>query len=237
MLVYILNPLITERHFLRNADTLSFVKQILLNYPVFFIVAAGAITLFIKSRTDGLQSMRTSTSTTLDSLDDPNSGTTKFVIRAAKLFDSYKQNDIKQLQREASLFEAPTIIRYEAGQVLMPHFDANRDADTEDSDRGGQTLATLIVYLNDVKKGGLTRFGKLPSLIPSEDEPHLTITPKAGDALLFFPADSNGKFDERTEHEGCSAIDEKWIARIWRHSSRVQPPFGLSNLSLAKMKY
>lgn len=53
-----------------------------------------------------------------------------------------------------------------------------------------------------------------------------------GDALLFFPADAMGAFDERTEHEGCPAIDEKWIARIWRHKSRVPPPFGLSEDSL-----
>lgn len=38
---------------------------------------------------------------------------------------------------------------------------------------------------------------------------------------------SAGEFDERVEHEGCLAKDEKWIARIWRHTSRVPPPFGL----------
>jgi hypothetical protein len=35
-------------------------------------------------------------------------------------------------------------------QVLAPHFDANRGAEVEDANRGGQTLATLLVYLNEV---------------------------------------------------------------------------------------
>ena len=211
------------------------LKHFLTNYPLFYIVSAVAIASFIRFQELSLKSMRTSTSTTLDSLDSPNSGSTKFVQRAALLFDHTNKNDSKQAQDEASLFEAPTIIRYEAGQVLKPHFDANRDADTEDASRGGQTLATLIVYLNNVEKGGKTRFGKLPGIKPTKEEPNLVISPKCGDALLFFPADGNGRFDERTEHEGCPAIDEKWIARIWRHARRVQPPFGLTDNALAKL--
>ena len=207
-------------------------KHFLTNYPLFYIVSALGIASFIKFQELSLKSMRTSTSTTLDSLDSPISGSTKFVQRAALLFDHTNQNNSKH---EASLFEAPTIIRYEAGQVLKPHFDANRDADTEDASRGGQTLATLIVYLNDVEKGGKTRFGKLTGIRPTKEEPNLVISPKCGDALLFFPADGNGRFDERTEHEGCPAIDEKWIARIWRHARRVQPPFGLTDNALAKL--
>ena len=57
----------------------------------------------------------------------------------------------------------------------------------------------------------------------------MTIVPRKGDALLFFPAVGDGAFDERTEHKGTPAVDEKWIARIWRHAGRVLPPFGLSS--------
>ncbi|KAL3906071.1 MAG: hypothetical protein SGILL_009423, partial [Bacillariaceae sp.] len=131
---------------------------------------------------------------------------------------------------EAALFEAPTVIRYEADQVLAPHYDANRSAETEDANRGGQTLATLLVYLNDVRQGGLTRFGKLDAATATslhqqgagdDDNNKLVIRPKMGDALLFFPADRASNFDPRTEHEGMPAIDEKWIARIWRHKQRL----------------
>ena len=110
------------------------------------------------------------------------------------------------------------MIRYEAGQALAPHYDANQGAEFEDEVRGGQTLATLLVYLNDVTEGGRTIFGKLGGL---------TINPAKGDGLLFFPANAAGEFDDRVEHEGAEAVDEKWIARIWRHYSRVSPPYGL----------
>lgn len=235
-----------------TASIFDFIKHTLLNYPIFYLIAAGGISTFIKSRTDGLQAMRTSTSTTLDRMDNLTSGAAKFVITAAKLFESNKQIDSRRIQREASFFEAPTIIRYESGQVLKPHFDANRDAETEDATRGGQTLATLIVYLNNVETGGRTRFGKLlaptssgsgssnaittaATITENEGDPYLSIAPKQGDALLFFPADRDGRFDERTEHEGCPAVDEKWIARIWRHRERVSPPYGLTNAELAKL--
>ena len=220
----------------RAATVLDFARQTVIAYPLFYALAAAAVTLFVRSRADGLQKLRTSTSTTLDSLDDDgdaSNGARAFVLRAAELFAG--RGDARQLRAEASLFEAPTIIRYEAGQVLKPHYDANRDADVEDANRGGQTLATLIVYLNDVNNGGKTRFGKLPAVDPTPTEPHLTVVPKMGDALLFFPADAAGRFDERTEHEGCDAVDEKYIARIWRHQTRVPPPFGLSMATLEKL--
>jgi len=210
-----------------STDQVQLLIHALQNYAVLFALAAAGIFAFIESKADGLQALRTSTSTTLDDLDEM--GTFQFVKRSADLFNPMeeKRNPAKQ----AMYFEAPTVIRYEAGQVLQPHFDANRSAETEDANRGGQTLATLILYLNDVEKGGLTRFG----LIKTSDDTKLTVEPKAGDALLFFPADEEGSFDDRLEHEGCPAVDEKWIARIWRHIDRVPPPFGLSNAELSKL--
>ncbi|KAJ1472333.1 hypothetical protein T484DRAFT_3439937 [Baffinella frigidus] len=104
-------------------------------------------------------------------------------------------------------FEAPTVIRYVKGQKLAPHYDANRGAQIEDANRGGQTLATLLVYLNDVAEGGATRFNRQG----------LTVNPQRGQGLLFFPATADGEFDERLEHEGEEALAEKWLVRIWRH--------------------
>jgi len=219
-----------------GASQLELISHMVQNFVIFMVIAVIGIGLFTKSRADGLQSMRTSTSTTLDNM-NVGTGPVTFVRNAAKLLES---SDSKAAQKdEASLFEAPTVIRYEAGQVLKPHFDSNRSAATEDANRGGQTLATLIVYLNDVQAGGLTRFGKLTStssykqIDRSEDK--LCIRPKRGDALLFFPADARGVFDELTEHEGCPAVDEKFIARIWRHQNRVPPPFGLSEDALKSL--
>ena len=217
-----------------KADQFQLLFHVLQNYAFFLVIAAAGIVAFTKVRADGLQELRTSTSTTLDDLSQSSSGPTEFVSRAARLFDG--KGDGTFPAKQAMLFEAPTVIRYEADQVLAPHFDANRSAETEDANRGGQTLATLLVYLNNVEKGGRTRFGKLDSVKPSDDEQYLTVQPQMGDALLFFPADKEGNFDERLEHEGCAAIDEKWIARIWRHKHRVPPPFGLTTGALSKLQ-
>jgi hypothetical protein len=161
-------------------------------------------TAVASKREEDLQALRTSTSTTLPNAEGV--GGRAIVAKAEGLLRSSWRN-----------FEAPTVIRYEAGQALAPHYDANEGAVVEDAARGGQTLATLLVYLNDVAKGGRTRFGKL----------NVAVNPRKGDGLLFFPASAAGDFDDRVEHEGEQAVDEKWIARIWRHSARVPPPYGL----------
>ena len=241
-----------------NASVVNLVIHSLRNFSVLFVLAAILIAIFTKVRADGLQELRTSTSTTLDDLS--SDGVREFVLRASDLFEPTSslsssssnneekdENDDDIMSSPASFFEAPTVINYEKDQALAPHFDANRSASVEDVNRGGQTLSTLIVYLNDVRKGGTTRFGKLPAISSSSsssnkndvvddivlrqmiNDPNLNIIPRKGDALLFFPADKYGNFDERTEHEGCPAVDEKWIARIWRHEGRVPPPFGLSD--------
>jgi prolyl 4-hydroxylase len=66
-----------------------------------------------------------------------------------------------------------------------------------------QRVATLLVYLNDMKEsgGGATQFKDLP----------VKVTPKRGTALLFFPAFADGEPDPRTVHAG----------RIITSSSRV----------------
>lgn len=214
-----------------STDQIQLLIHILQNYAALFCVAAAGIILFIQSRADNLQTLRTSTSTTLDDLDEKS--VLEFVKKSTDLFNPSEEKT--DAAKQAMYFEAPTVIRYESGQALAPHFDANRSAETEDANRGGQTLATLLLYLNSVEEGGKTRFGLIPAADPSIGETKLTVAPKAGDALLFFPASEDGCFDDRLEHEGCAAIDPKWIARIWRHIDRVPPPFGLSNSELLKL--
>lgn len=54
--------------------------------------------------------------------------------------------------------EAMQILRYELGQKYEPHFDSF--ADEVNRLRGGQRIATVLMYLSDVKKGGETVFPK-----------------------------------------------------------------------------
>ena len=67
------------------------------------------------------------------------------------------------------------------------------------------------------RRGGRTIFNRLG----------LAVTPKQGQALVFFPASAAGAFDERLEHEGELTSEEKWISRIWVHEANVPVPFGL----------
>ena len=215
-----------------EASVLSLVLHAVRNYACLFVVALVGIAAFLKFRADSLQELRTSTSTTLDDLSQ--FGARNFVVRASDLFGNASSSSDDGMPA-ASYFEAPTVIHYEKDQALAPHYDANRSANVEDANRGGQTLSTLLVYLNDVANGGTTRFPKLPAADYEQQvkgERNLEIIPRKGDALLFFPADKYGMFDERTEHEGCPAVDSKWIARIWRHADRVPPPFGVSDESI-----
>ena len=219
----------------KDVETTQFdlVSRMVQNYGALLIIAFIAIGIYTWTRAEGLRGQRTSTSTTLGDLDS-GTGALDFVSQAADLFEPGTDFAEESSKTQAPFFESPTVIRYEKGQVLKPHFDANRSSETEDVNRGGQTLATLLVYLNDVGSGGLTKFGSIPNKIAKDEGgTKLSVRPKMGDALLFFPADARGSFDERTEHEGCPAVDEKWIARIWKHQNRVPPPFGLDKKALS----
>merc|ERR1712187_547176 len=70
---------------------------------------------------------------------------------------------------------------------------------------GLQRQATLLLYLNDVREGGETRFDHLG----------VSVRPKIGTALLFFPAFADGTPDSRTLHAAMDAVSVKWIAQQW----------------------
>jgi prolyl 4-hydroxylase len=110
------------------------------------------------------------------------------------------------------LMEEPQIVRYKKGQEFSWHYDEVPAAQLEN---GGQRLATLLVYLNTAQSGGGTIFRDLKD---SYGNP-LTMKPVRGSALLFFPADVNGKPDDRTLHKGevVTLDDEKWIIQMWIH--------------------
>ena len=101
-----------------GGSQVDLVVHSLQNYAIVFVTVTALIGLFTYSRAQGLKSLRTSTSTTLDDLS--NSGAREFVRRAAKLFGDDDDNDIpsKSSSSIAALFEAPTVIKYEKDQIL-----------------------------------------------------------------------------------------------------------------------
>lgn len=109
-----------------------------------------------------------------------------------------------------SNFEEPQVVRYETGQQFSWHYDAIPKSLLDSS---GNRIATLIVYLNDVKTGGATVFKDLG----------LKVQPVKGKALLFFPCFKDGRPDDRTSHCGQITLDTKWIAQIWIHENTYNP--------------
>ncbi|KAK9287883.1 hypothetical protein L1049_016325 [Liquidambar formosana] len=119
------------------------------------------------------------------------------------------------------------VLRYEHGEKYEPHYDYF--ADKVNIARGGHRIATVLMYLTNVVKGGETVF-------PSAEEPPrrkspskhddlsecakkgIAVKPRRGDALLFFSLHPNAIPDPISLHAGCPVIEgEKWSATKWIH--------------------
>lgn len=121
--------------------------------------------------------------------------------------------------------EGIQMLRYELGQKYEAHYDYFHDKFNAAPERGGQRVATVLMYLTDVEEGGETVF---PS---SRDKPHtgdpawspcaqrgVASRPRKGDALLFFSLRLDGELDTASLHAGCPVIKgEKWSATKWMH--------------------
>lgn len=109
------------------------------------------------------------------------------------------------------------VLHYEPGGEYKPHydyFDPSHSGNKEVLAQGGQRIATLIMYLNDVTRGGSTVFPEIG----------LDVLPRKGHAVYFAYCDDAGALDVRTLHGGSPVgSGEKWIATKW---FRQQPYVG-----------
>lgn len=114
-----------------------------------------------------------------------------------------------------SYLEPTQILRYEAGQYYAPHLDYFNPAETE-AHRGGQRVATVLVWLNTVADGGETSF-------PAANT---RIAPRRGDAVVFYNVkDGQGLVPDRTSvHAGepPGHGEVKWVAVLWAHSTSYE---------------
>ena len=105
--------------------------------------------------------------------------------------------------------EGLQVLFYGIGGEYQPHydyFDTSTPGEKQSYDRGGQRIATLIMYLHTTKEGGETIFPKAG----------VHVTPIKGDAVLFYNCDPYGKEDPMSLHGGAPVIKgEKWIATKW----------------------
>jgi len=111
--------------------------------------------------------------------------------------------------------ELPQVGRFLPSQHYLQHFDAF-DLSTEDGRRfasnGGQRTVTVLMYLNDVSRGGATRF---PAL-------NLDVRPRRGAALVFFPATVDGVLDRMALHAALPAVDAKFVSQVWIRQSNYE---------------
>jgi len=118
--------------------------------------------------------------------------------------------------RIATLFGHPMnhqepmqVMHYPVGGLYKPHndyFDPALPGSPAILKRGGQRIATVVMYLNDVEEGGGTIFPELG----------LESRPKRGNAVYFESVDKFGQIDPRLLHTGAPVIrGEKWISVKW----------------------
>uniref|UniRef100_A0A0C9QLG8 procollagen-proline 4-dioxygenase n=1 Tax=Wollemia nobilis TaxID=56998 RepID=A0A0C9QLG8_9CONI len=121
--------------------------------------------------------------------------------------------------------EGLQILHYETGQKYEPHYDYFLDS--FNTKNGGQRIATVLMYLSDVEKGGETVFPASKvnsSSVPWWDElsecakAGVSVRPRMGDALLFWSMRPDASLDPSSLHAGCPVIQgDKWSATKWMH--------------------
>ena len=103
--------------------------------------------------------------------------------------------------------EGLQVLHYQPGAQYKPHydyFDPGQPGTATILRRGGQRVATLVIYLNNPRKGGGTIFPDVP----------LEIAPRQGNAVFFSYERAHPA--TRTLHGGAPVIEgEKWIATKW----------------------
>jgi prolyl 4-hydroxylase len=110
--------------------------------------------------------------------------------------------------------EGLQILQYGPGAEYKPHYDYFDPAEPGTPTilkRGGQRVATIVIYLAEPDKGGGTVFPDV----------HLEVAPKRGNAVFFSyerPHPST-----RTLHGGSPVLaGEKWIATKWLRERRFE---------------
>ncbi|KAG2726186.1 hypothetical protein I3843_01G098300 [Carya illinoinensis] len=109
------------------------------------------------------------------------------------------------------------VLRYEKSQYYKPHHDYF--SDTFNVKRGGQRIATILMYLSDNVEGGETYFpmaGSGECSCGGKMVKGLSVKPNKGDAVLFWSMGLDGESDPNSIHGGCEVLaGEKWSATKW----------------------
>jgi len=132
-----------------------------------------------------------------------------------KLIERIERRIAALLQWPYENGEALQILRYAVGQEYKPHYDyvdPSQPGALPFLARGGQRVASLVMYLNTPPRGGATNFPDVG----------LEVAAVKGNAV-FFSYD-RAEASTGTLHGGMPVIaGEKWVATKWLRVSRTDP--------------
>ncbi|PKA49364.1 prolyl 4-hydroxylase [Apostasia shenzhenica] len=120
--------------------------------------------------------------------------------------------------------EAIQILHYENGEKYEPHYDYFHDKTNQAL--GGHRVATVLMYLSNINKGGETIFPNSEEKFTQVKDDTWSdcakngyaVKPAKGDALLFFSLHPDATTDSSSLHGSCPVVDgEKWSATKWIH--------------------
>jgi prolyl 4-hydroxylase len=110
--------------------------------------------------------------------------------------------------------EGLQVLHYLPGTEYKPHydyFDPKEPGTPTILKRGGQRVATIVMYLGEPNKGGGTTFPDV----------HLEVAPKRGNAVFFSYERPHPT--TKTLHGGAPVLEgEKWIATKWLRERRFE---------------
>ncbi|XP_063058193.1 prolyl 4-hydroxylase subunit alpha-2-like [Engraulis encrasicolus] len=106
---------------------------------------------------------------------------------------------------DMTVAESLQVANYGIGGQYEPHFDSRLANDT-DLVLKGNRIATILIYMSDVRLGGATVF----------PDAGAALKPQKGSAVVWYNLLRNGKEDDRTLHAACPVfIGSKWVANKW----------------------
>ncbi|CAH9108802.1 unnamed protein product [Cuscuta europaea] len=115
------------------------------------------------------------------------------------------------------------VLRYEKNELYRPHHDYFTDE--FNIKRGGQRVATMLMYLSDDVEGGETYFpmaGTNECSCGGKMVKGLSVKPTKGNAVLFWSMGLNGETDPSSLHGGCEVVSgEKWSATKWMRQRTI----------------
>ncbi|WAR24482.1 P4HA1-like protein [Mya arenaria] len=122
-------------------------------------------------------------------------------------------------------YEKFQIANYGVGGHYYCHHDFFASEYARNSHNGDNRIATFMMYLTDVVKGGATVF-------PDID---VSVFPKKGTAIFWYNMFRNGTVNMLTRHAACPVlVGEKWVGNLWirRNAQIFNKPCGLDRLEL-----